>query len=297
MSQELMSFFIKNKQNLAVDIKRLDVLAPQIASKIKPGQFVSVCPQEGDERIPLTVIDSDAPRQTITLIFQEVGATTKKLGAIPINESIFSIVGPLGVASRIEKKGTAVCVATGIGAVQILPIVRGLRKIGNKVIGIIGAKTKRSIVLESQMRIACNKLFITTNDGSYERKGLATDMLKSLLEKEKVDFVYAIGSVDMMQAVCTATKHKSIQTRVQLTPMMVDCMGMCGSCRVKIGDDIKLACMDGPEFDGHLVDYAYYQTRTKAFEESEWLSHRQQPSPKINEPRTLTKFLSGLIKK
>lgn len=290
-------FEIKNKQVLSAGIKRIDVFAPNIARKAQAGQFVGVCPKNGDERVPLAIIDNDPNRQTIALIFQESGPTTKRLGELPINEPLHSIVGPLGVASKLEKKGTAVCIATGIGAAQILPVIRGLRKVGNRIIGIIGAKTRRAILLESQMRIACNKLFITTNDGTYERRGLATDMLKTLMEKEKIDFVYAVGSTDMMEAVCNITKLKNIETRVQLNPMMVDCMGMCGSCRVKVGGDIKLACMDGPEFDGHQIDFDYLHVRMNAFEESVWRPLASIPRPKRNEPRTLPKFLSGILRK
>jgi ferredoxin--NADP+ reductase len=290
-------FEIKNKQVLSAGIKRIDVFAPTIARKAQAGQFVGVCPKEGDERVPLVIVDNDPNKQTIALIFQELGPTTKRLGEFPINEPLFSVIGPLGVPSKIEKKGTAICIATGVGAVQILPVIRALRKVGNKIIGVIGAKTRRSILLESQMRIACNKLFITTNDGTYERKGLATDMLKNLLEKEKIDFVYAVGSTDMMEAVCQITQAKNIETRVQLNPMMVDCMGMCGSCRVKVGDEIKLACMDGPEFDGHKIDYDYLHVRMNAYEESVWRPLASIPRPKRNESKTLPKFLSGILKK
>ncbi len=258
-------FKIINKQVLAPDVKRVDVLAPAVAMRIQAGQFVSVCPQEGDERIPLTVIEADKDKGTISLIFQEVGVTTKKLGTLPINESIFSILGPLGRPATIENKGTVICVATGIGTAQILPIARALRKAGNKVIGIIGAKTKKMLMLEAQMRLACQKLFIATNDGSYERRGLATDVLKEFIERQEIGLIYAIGSVEMTEAVCALTQKKRIKTLVCLNPVMVDCMGMCGSCRVKIGEKIILACLEGPEFDGHQVDFDFLQTRMNAF--------------------------------
>ncbi len=258
-------FKIINKQILAPDVKRVDILAPSIAQRIQTGQFVSVCPQEADERIPLSVIEADKEKGIISLIFQEVGYTTTKLGALLINESIFSILGPLGRPATIENKGTVVCIATGIGTAQLLPICRALKKAGNKVIGMIGAKTKRMIMLEAQMRLSCQKIFITTNDGSYERKGLATDVLKEFIDRQEVGLVYAIGSADMMQAVCLLTRPKNIKTFVCVNPIMVDCMGMCGSCRVKVGGRVVLACLDGPEFDGHKVDFDFLNIRMNAF--------------------------------
>jgi len=300
-----MSFKILNKQILSENVKRLDISAPHIAKKIQPGQFVSVCPEEGDERIPLAVIDTDQNKGTISLIFQEVGYTTHKLGKLAINDSIFSILGPLGVPAKIKKGKTVICIATGVGAAQILPICRAFKKKGNKVIGIIGAKTKRSLMLEAQMRLACNKIFITTNDGSYERRGLATDTLKEIIDKYNFEeeaaqplLVYAIGSVDMMQEVCIITKEKKIPTRVHLNPIMVDCMGMCGSCRVKVGGKMILACIDGPEFNGHQVDFNNFNIRMKAFEEAgECLSQTLPSSRKRNESKTFKKFLSDILKK
>ena len=291
-------FKILNKQILAPNIKRVDVYAPMIARKMKTGQFVSLCPQEGDERIPLSVIESDPARGTLTFIFQEIGFTTAKLGAIPINESIFSILGPLGIQSQISKLGTVVFVTTGIGTAQVLPICRALKNAGNKVIGIIGAKTKKEIILEAQMRLSCYQLFIATNDGSYERKAQATDFLKTFLNQQKVDLVYAVGSVEMMKTVSQMTKEKNIPTRVILNPMMVDCMGMCGSCRVKIGGEIVLACLDGPEFDGHKVDFEDFQIRMNAYKELEiWDNQELLAKPKLSESKILTRFLSGILKK
>lgn len=291
-------FEVVNKIILANNVKRLDIAAPNIARKALPGQFVSVCPEEGDERIPLTVVDHDKNKGTITLIFQEVGATTKKLGELAIKEPVFSILGPLGTGATIEKKGVVACIATGVGAAQILPICRAYTEAGNKVIGIIGAKTKRSILVEPQMRLACNKILIATNDGSYERKGLATELLSGLIAQREVDLVYAIGSVDMMEAVVNITKQKKIPTRVQLNPFMVDCMGMCGSCRVKVGGRYVLACTEGPEFDGHKVDFNDLSIRMNAFEEiDQWRSQKSKLSPGKSESTAFSKFLSGILKK
>ena len=290
-------FEIVNKLIIAQDIKRLDILAPAIASKFEPGQFVHVGADEVSEKIPLSIVDADKDKGTISLIFQEVGESTRKLGSLSIGQSIFSVLGPCGVPAQLEKRGVVVCIATGTGAAQILPICRALKKAGNKTIGIIGAKTKSKLMLEAQMRIACDRIFITTNDGSYERRGLATDVLKKILEQEKINLVYAIGSVDMMQAVCSLTKVKRIRTRVHLNPIMLDCMGMCGSCRVKVGNKVVLACLDGPEFDGHQVDFNYFNVRMKSFEELEqWTSNKWNTSPGTSGSGTLTKFLSGILK-
>ncbi|MBU0467776.1 MAG: sulfide/dihydroorotate dehydrogenase-like FAD/NAD-binding protein [Candidatus Omnitrophica bacterium] len=291
-------FEIINKQIIAEDIKRIDISAPNIASKVLPGQFVKICPEEGDESIPLTVSDYDAAKGIITLIFQEVGSTTGKLGSLPIGEAVFSILGPLGKAANIEKIGRVICVATGIGAAQILPICRALQKEGNKVVGIIGAKTKSKLMLEAQMRIACNKIFITTEDGSYVRRGLATEALKEVIGKEKINLVYAIGNPEMMETVCSITKKEKIRTLVQLKPIMVDCVGMCGSCRVKVGGKTVMACTDGPEFDGHKVDFKDYKARRKSHEEAgKCLNQKSLPNQKLSESGILTKFLSGILKK
>ncbi len=300
-----MFFKILNKQILSENVKRLDILAPPIAKKIQPGQFVSVCPEEGDERIPLAVIDADQKNGTVSLIFQEEGPATRKLGSIPINESIFSILGPLGVPAKIKEGKTVVCVATGIGVAQILPICRAFKKKRNKVVGIIGAKTKKALMLEAQMRLACDKIFITTNDGSYERRGLATDIFKEVINKYDMNtedapdlLVYAMGSVDMMQEVCVFTKEKKIPTRVRLNPVMVDCMGMCGACRIKVGGKMILACIDGPEFNGHKVDFRDFYIRMKAFKESKGCHNQRLPSsPKRNESKIFMKFLLDILKK
>ncbi len=290
-------FEIVNRQILSEGIKRIDVQAKDIARKAKPGQFVAVCPEEGDEKIPLTIVDTDTSRGTISFIFHEKGQTTGKLGSLPINESIYSIVGPLGSPARIEKKGNVICIATGVGIAQILPIARAYSKEGSKVIGIIGAKSKRKLMLESQMRICCNKIFVATEDGSYERKGLATDIFKKIINEQEVNLVYAIGSVEMMEAVCSVTKEKKIKTFVQLNPVMVDCMGMCGSCRVKVGGEMKHACIEGPEFDGHKVDFKEFKMRTQALEElDECHSHKLQPNPQKKESGPLAKYLWGFLK-
>ncbi|MBF0570352.1 MAG: sulfide/dihydroorotate dehydrogenase-like FAD/NAD-binding protein [Candidatus Omnitrophica bacterium] len=267
---------IIHKQVIAQDIKKIDITAPVIASRALPGQFVMVTPVLGEHNIPMAIVDSDERRSVISLIVHEVGPATRKLGDLSIGESLYQMVGPLGRAAQMDKYGLVICVATGIGAAQILPVCRGLKKKGNKVIGIVGAKSKKVLMLESQMRVVCDEVFITTNDGSYERRGLASDLLKELLNRYTVHRVYAIGSVEMMQAAARMTKAKNIPLRVTLNPYMVNGLGLCGSCRVKIDGKHLLACTDGPEFDGHMVDYQDLSQRMNALESRSW---ENQPHP------------------
>jgi len=288
---------IIHKQIIAQDIKKIDIAAPLIASRALPGQFVMVTPFEGEKNIPMTIVDSDERRSMISLLVHEVGQSTRKLGELSIGESVYQMVGPLGRASQMDKYGLVICVATGIGAAQILPICRGLKKKGNKVIGIVGAKSKKVLMLESQMRVVCDEIFITTNDGSYERRGLATGLLKELLGKYTVNRVYATGSVEMMQAASQMTKELNIPIRVTLNPYMVNGLGQCGSCRVKIDGQFQLACVDGPEFDGHKVDYQDLSQRMNALELHSWENNIPPISPKRPGFAGLVKSLWGSTKK
>ena len=288
---------IIHKQFIAQDIKKIDILAPLIAAHALPGQFVMVTPVKEEHNIPMTIVDSDERRSVISLIVHEVGSATRKLGDLSIGESLYQMVGPLGRAAQMDKYGMVICVATGTGVAQILPICRGLKKKGNKVIGIIGAKSKTVLMLESQMRVVCDEIFITTNDGSYERKGLATGLLRELLNKYIVHRVYAIGSVEMMQSASLMTKEKNIPLRVTLNPYMVNGLGLCGSCRVKIDGHIRLACVDGPEFDGHMVDYQDLSQRMNALESRSWENHAPSIGPKRSGFAGLVKSLWGSAKK
>jgi ferredoxin--NADP+ reductase len=290
-------FEIARKQLVADNVKRLDIYAPNISQKARPGQFVSIAPEEGDERIPLSVIDTDTDKGTISIIFQEVGQTTGKLGTLPINESVFSILGPLGVPARVKKWGNAICIATGIGIAKVLPICRAYREAGNKVIGIIGARSKKDLLLEPQMRLSCDKIYIATEDGSYERKGLATDIFERVLHDRDIHYVYAVGSVDMMKTVCRLTRNRKIKTAVQLNPVMVDCMGMCGSCRVKVDGQTVFACTDGPEFDGHKVDFDDFKKRKRSIEECDQCHNQKLPHKRQrNGLGILTRLFSGFQK-
>lgn len=259
-------FKILNRQILSHDWTRLDIRAPEIASRVQAGQFVRVCPEEGGEHIPLTVVDADALKGVISLIVHHVGLTTHRLGGMAIHASLYSVLGPLGMPASIEKKGTVACLATGIGIAQILPVVRALKKAGNKVIGIIGAKAKRELLTESQMRLACNKIFIALDERSQGHQGLAVDIFKRVMKDEDIRRVYTIGPVDMMEEVCSLTRARGIETKVTLNTVMVDGTGMCGSCRLKVGGRTVLTCVEGPEFDGHSVDFRDLKMRMHAFD-------------------------------
>lgn len=292
-----MSFRITHKQLLAQNIKRIDVHAPQIASISLPGQFVNVFVNSACHSIPLSLIDTDEKKGIISLIVHEIGLATRALGNIPIGQSLLNVVGPLGKPAVIEKYGLVVCVATGIGAAQILPLCRALKKKGNKIIGIVGAKSKNVLMLEPQMRVVCDEIFITTNDGSYERKGLATELLKDLLNRYKVNCVYAIGSVDMMEAASEMTKQKGIPIYVTLNPYMTNGLGLCGACRVKVAGEFQLACVDGPQFDGHMVDFSDLHVRMNALKETGWGNQNLHVRTQKRDLATLVKSLWVLPKK
>jgi len=253
-------------QTLAPQTKLASVHAPEIAKKAQVGQFVILRVDEKGERIPLTLADWDPENGTITLIFQEVGVSTKKFGSLDVNDEIKDVVGPLGQPSDIKDYGTVVIVGGGVGIAPCLPIVKAFRKTGNKVISIIGARNEKLLILEEEMRHICDEVYITTDDGSKGYKGFGCDMLRILIEKGySIDVVYAIGPTVMMRAVAEVTRPYKIKTIVSLNPIMLDGMGMCGVCRVSVGGKVKFACFDGPEFDGHLVDFNELIKRQRAF--------------------------------
>jgi len=253
-------------QTLAPQTKSASVHAPEIAKKAQVGQFVILRVDERGERIPLTLADWDPENGTITLIFQEVGVSTKKFGSLDVNDELKDVVGPLGQPSDIKDYGTVVIVGGGVGIAPCLPIVKAFRKIGNKVISIIGARNEKLLILEEEMRHICDEVYITTDDGSKGYKGFGCDMLRILIEKGySIDVVYAIGPTVMMKAVAEVTRPYKIKTIVSLNPIMLDGMGMCGVCRVSVGGKVKFACFDGPEFDGHLVDFNELIKRQRAF--------------------------------
>lgn len=242
-----------------------EINAPQIAKKAKPGQFVILMANEKGERIPLTMADVDKEKGSITIIYMIIGKSTRLFASLQVGEYYSDVVGPLGQPTHIEKKGTVVCVGGGTGTAVLHPITRGMYQAGNHVISIIGARNKDYIILEKEMGKVSQELKICTDDGSKGRHGFVTDELKEILETQEVAEVVAIGPVPMMKAVSALTETYDVQTTVSLNPIMIDGTGMCGGCRVKIGGETKFACIDGPEFDGHQVDFDGLWRRLQAY--------------------------------
>lgn len=256
---------IIERQDLAPIVHLFKIEAPEVAKKAKPGQFVIVKIDEKGERIPLTFADWDIAKGTVTIVFQEAGATTCRLARLNAGESIENFVGPLGIPTHIEKFGTVVCVGGGIGVAPITPIARALKQAGNKVISIMGARSKNLLFWEDKLRQASHELTVTTDDGTCGRKGLVTEPLKETLSTQKVDLVIAIGPIPMMKFCTLTTKPFGVKTFVSLNPLMVDGTGMCGCCRVSVDGNTKFACVDGPDFDGHKVDWDLMGIRSKAY--------------------------------
>ena len=262
---------VLRKELLSEGVYRFDVDAPRLAKKTQPGQFIILRVNEEGERIPLTVADFDREKGVITIIFQVVGASTELLASLKEGDEILDFVGPLGKKSEIEPGlGTVVCIGGGIGVAPIHPIARGLHEAGNKVISILGARSKDLIIMEKEMRAASDEVIVTTDDGSYGIEGFVTAALEQLVDYgEKIDLVYAIGPVVMMKSVADATRPMGIKTIVSLNPIMVDGTGMCGGCRVQVGNETKFACVDGPEFDAHLVDFNGLRERQDMYRDQE----------------------------
>lgn len=264
---------IIRKEELAPNIKLFEIDQPLIARKVQPGQFVVIRHNEKGERIPLTVADYDRDRGTITIIFQEVGKSTYQMGELNVGDTLLDVVGPLGQPSEIANYGTVVCIGGGVGIAPVYPITRALKAAGNHTIAIIGARTKELLFWEERFREISHELYITTDDGSYGRKGFVSDELQRLIDDGyKIDRVWAIGPAIMMKVVCDVTRPHKIKTIVSLNPIMVDGTGMCGACRVEVGGETKFTCVDGPEFDGHLVDFDLLMKRQSIYKEQEKLA-------------------------
>jgi ferredoxin--NADP+ reductase len=265
-------------EKLSADVFLMRVSAPLIAEERKPGQFVIVSvDMEYGERIPLTIADADTQEGSITLIYQRVGATTSELAEKAVGDEI-AVVGPLGKPTEIKNYGTVVCVAGGIGAAPMHPIVQGMKKAGNKIITILGARNKDLIVYEDQMRALSDELMVCTDDGSAGHKGLVTELLKEVCERDpKPDLAVAIGPPIMMKFCAETTRPYDVHTFVSLNTIMVDGTGMCGGCRVTVGGESKFVCVDGPEFDGHKVDFDGMMRRQQAYrtQEGEAMKCRQ----------------------
>ena len=246
-----------------------EISASHIAAKAQPGQFVILKVNDTGERIPLTMADTNPEKGTITIIYQVVGKSTELFKSLNVGDCYQDIIGPLGQPTHIEKVGTVVCVGGGTGVAVLHPITRGLKKAGNDVKAIIGARNKDLLILEDKMSVASNELTVCTDDGSYGRKGFVTDALKEYLDKGDVKLVVGIGPVPMMKFVCKLTKEYNVKTLVSLNAIMLDGTGMCGCCRVSVDNKTKFACVDGPEFDGHLVDFDELTYRLRAYAEEE----------------------------
>ena len=264
------TYEIVRAEELAPKIKLFEVYAPEIAEKARPGQFIIVIVGEKGERVPLTIAGYDAKKGTVTFVFNEVGKTTKQLGTLKRGDCIWNITGPLGNPSEIRNFGKVLCVAGGVMIAPMLLQVKALREAGNTVVTVMGARIKELLFFKDEMKALSHRFYVATDDGSEGFKGL--DFLKDVLAAEKFDRCIAMGPVPMLQKVCELTKPYGIPTIVTLMPIMVDGMGMCGVCRVSVGGQMKFGCVDGPEFDGHLVDFDQLIKRQRMFLPEERLS-------------------------
>jgi ferredoxin--NADP+ reductase len=254
-------------------------LAPAIAKKAQPGQFIIITIDEKGERIPLTIADWDQTEGSITIVFMEVGTTTQRFALFNAGDSIDSLVGPLGIPAHIEKIGTVVCVGGCYGIAAMMPIARAMKEAGNKVISVIEARSKYLLFWEDELKRVSDQLIVTTGDGSYAPQGWIPDQLKQIFEgKEKADLIFAIGCTYMMKLASETSKPFGIKTIVHLNSIMVDGTGMCGCCRVSVGGETKFACVDGPEFDGHQVDWDILLSRQRSYHDEEILSLQEWES-------------------
>ena len=266
-------FKIIKKEIISASVKSITVEAPLIASSAKSGQFVVLRINEKGERVPLTIADKDVKNGTITIVFQEVGKSTIHLGTLKAGEFINDLLGPLGVATDFGNVKKIVCVAGGVGIAEVYPEVKEAKEKGIEVITIIGARNKDLLFFEKELKAVSNELFITTDDGSYGRKGFVSDVLKELLEKDKtINMVLAVGPVIMMKVISALTKKYGTKTIVSLNPIMLDATGMCGVCRVTVGGVTKFGCVDGPAFDGHQVDFDELMKRLTQYKKLETVS-------------------------
>jgi ferredoxin--NADP+ reductase len=265
-------FKILKKEELSESITLFDIDAKDIAKKAKPGNFIVLKTHEQGERIPLTIADFDREKGTITTVFQKVGKSTYYLGALNEGDFISDVIGPLGIPSHIENFGKVVCIGGGVGIAPVYPITRALKEAGNIIISIIGARTKSLLFWEEKMRKVSDELIITTDDGSYGRKAVVTIPLEELLKEGNINLVVAIGPAIMMKFACKTTEKYNVKTIVSLNSIMIDATGMCGGCRVEVGGETKFCCVDGPEFDGHKVDFDLLMERQKMYLDEERLA-------------------------
>ena len=272
-------FKIIEKEHFSENVVKLVVEAPMIAHSRRAGHFVIVRADENGERIPLTIADSDVKSGTITLVVQAVGVSTRKICALESGECLTDVVGPLGQATHIANVGTVVCCGGGVGVAPLLPIIKAMKEAGNRMITVLAARTKDLIILEDQVRPYSDEVIIMTDDGSYGTKGLVTNGVESVINREKVDLVVTIGPAVMMKFVALLTKKYDIPTMCSLNTIMVDGTGMCGACRVTVGGKTRFVCIDGPEFDAHQVDFDEMMMRLRSY----------NPTPTQPKPDNATK--------
>lgn len=258
-------FKIIDKEHFSEHVVKFEVEAPEIARSRRPGHFVIVRVGDGGERIPLTIAASDPERSSITLVVQEVGVSTRKICALNVGDCFTDIVGPLGQATHIGKVGTVVCCGGGVGVAPLLPIVRAMKEPGNRVVTILAARTAELVILRDQVAPYSDEVIVMTDDGSLGRRGLVTEGLEDVINREKVDQVVAIGPAVMMKFVAKLTKKYDIPTMVSLNTIMVDGTGMCGACRVTVDGKTRFVCIDGPEFDAHKVDFDEMIMRLRSY--------------------------------
>lgn len=260
-------FKILDKRRLNPQTTFMKLEAPHIVENAKPGQFIVIKIDEKGERIPLTIVDKEGDE--ISIIFQEVGKTTKKLATLEIGDEVMNIIGPLGRSTHIEKIGRIICVGGGVGTAEIYPVAKAFKNKGNEIISIIGARSKDLLLFSDEIKAISSQIYITTDDGSEGRKGFVTNVLEELLKKESYDLIYSVGPILMMRQVALATKKYNIKTIVSLNANMVDATGMCGTCRVKVGGETKFTCVDGPDFDAHEIDFVEFINRDRRFKDKE----------------------------
>lgn len=264
-----MGYRIISKVELCPNQYELKIDAPYVVRNAKAGQFIILRVDEHGERVPLTIADVDKEKGELTIVYMAVGYSTKKLAELNEGDEIADLVGPLGKPTHIKKYGTVVCLAGGYGAAPCYLIAKALKDAGNKVYMIMGARNKDLIFWQDKMKNACTELFITTDDGTLGEKGFVTQVLERIMGQEKVDYAIAVGPMPMMRAVANLTRDKGIYTEASMNPIMVDGTGMCGACRVTVGGEVKFACVDGPDFDAHKIDFDEVINRTRVYKEQE----------------------------
>ena len=264
-----MGYKILSKRELCLNQFELVLEAPYIVRNAKAGQFIIFRTEENGERVPLTIADVDKEKGTLTIVFMAVGFSTKKLAKLEAGDELLDLVGPLGQPTHIKKYGTVICLAGGYGAAPCYLIAKAFKEAGNKVYMIMGARTKDLIFWQDKMEKACDELFITTDDGTLGEKGFVTQVLDRIIKAEKVDYAIAVGPLPMMRAVAELTRDKGIYTEASMNPIMVDGTGMCGACRVTVGGETKFACVDGPDFNAHLIDFDEVINRSRIYKDEE----------------------------